>query len=200
MANQIDENLHWILSFYRSSEISGALFFGQLARSMRPGPIQRDMTQHFADEAQHARYWSDCLQGLGVGAIKLGNSYQDQYIMAAGMPVNLMEVLAISQVFEKRVFSHYARHSRLPEIDSLVHETLIRIMTDERWHIQWISEALKNMEEQYGKSHIDATLKRFKAADEEVYRKISVEHREHLAVIESRSFNQGDRGGSCEKL
>ena len=120
--------------------------------------------------------------------------------MAAGLPVNLMEVLAISQVFEKRVFSHYARHSRLPEIDPLIHETLIRIMTDERWHIQWISEALKNMEQEYGKSHIDATLKRFKAADEEVYRKISEEHREHLAVIQSPSFNQGNRGDSSGQL
>ena len=48
------DNLHWILSFYRTSEISGALFFGQLANALRPSRIQADMTRHFADEAQHA--------------------------------------------------------------------------------------------------------------------------------------------------
>ena len=89
---KIDENLHWILSFYRNSEISGALFFGELARSLRPSPIQQDMTRHFADEANHARHWTDCLEQLGTPPLKLSRSYQDQYIAAAGMPTNVMEI------------------------------------------------------------------------------------------------------------
>ena len=108
------DNLHWILSFYRTSEISGALFFGQLANALRPSRIQADMTRHFADEAQHARYWTDCLEKLGVQPLKLGLNYQNQYVSAAGMPVNLMEVLAITQVFEKRVISQYALHALAP--------------------------------------------------------------------------------------
>ena len=62
----IDENELWILSFYRTSEISGALFFGTLARSMRPGPIQHDMTKHFSDEALHSWYWTSCINNLGA--------------------------------------------------------------------------------------------------------------------------------------
>ncbi len=100
---KIDENLQWILSFYRTSEISGALFFGELARSLRPSAIQQDMTRHFADEANHARYWTDCLEKLGVQPLKLPTAYQNQYLAAAGMPANLMEILAITLVFEKRV-------------------------------------------------------------------------------------------------
>ncbi len=99
----VDENELWILSFYRTSEISGALFFGRLARTMKPGEIQRDMTKHFSDESMHAWYWTACIEKLGAHALKLEQSYQDQYLAAAGLPVNIMEVLAITQVFEKRV-------------------------------------------------------------------------------------------------
>src|SRR5262245_1341673 len=88
----LDENELWILSFYRSSEIRGALLFGRLARSMKPGAVQRDMSKHFSDEALHAWYWTSCIDALGAQAIKLNSSYQDQYLTAAGPPTNMMEV------------------------------------------------------------------------------------------------------------
>lgn len=176
----LDENLLWILSFYRTSEISGALFFGRLARSMRPGPIQRDMTKHFSDEGMHAWYWTSCIERLGGEPLKLGEAYQDQYLTAAGMPVNLMEVLAITQIFEKRVIQQYSLHHSLPGIEPEVKETLNKIMQDEKWHIQWIRDALKSMESEYGKETIEATLKRFSEADQQVYFKTMKEHEERV--------------------
>src|ERR1043166_5120509 len=68
MQNPIGENELWLLSFYRTSELSGALFFGRLARALRAGPIQRDLTHHFADESQHAWYWTRCIAELGDAA------------------------------------------------------------------------------------------------------------------------------------
>ena len=65
MDTPISENELWLLSFYRTSELSGALFFGRLARALRAGPIQRDLTRHFADESQHAWYWTRCIAELG---------------------------------------------------------------------------------------------------------------------------------------
>jgi hypothetical protein len=110
----LSENELWILSFYRVSEISGALFFGRLARSMQPGRSQEDMTKHFSDEAVHAWYWTDGIQRLDAKPLKLDVAYQDQYLTAAGMPVNMMEILAITQVFERRVMNQYKRHSQVP--------------------------------------------------------------------------------------
>ena len=179
----IDENLHWVLSFYRASEISGALFFGELANSLRPSAIQQDMTRHFADEANHARYWTDCLQQLGVEPLKLDTAYQNQYLAAAGMPTNLMEILAITQVFEKRVVGQYALHASSPDVPQVVHETLTKIMQDEQWHIRWIRDALRCMESEYGAEHISATLQRFTLADREVYRQTADEHRERLGGL-----------------
>lgn len=179
----VDSNLHWILSFYRASEISGALFFGEIAKSLRPSAIQQDMTRQFADEANHARYWTDCLARLGAEPLKLGIAYQDQYLAAAGMPTNLMEILAITQVFEKRVVAQYALHDRSPNVPDVVHDTLAMIMEDEQWHIRWIREALRDMEGEYGAEAISSTLTRFTLADREVYRKTIAEHGERLGEL-----------------
>ena len=177
MLHQDDQ---WILSFYRTSEISGALFFGRLARSMRPGPVQRDMTKHFSDGSLHAWYWTECIERLGAQPLKLNESYQDQYLAAAGMPVNLMEVLAITQVFERRVINQYAHHERVPDIQPEVRETLVKIMEDEKWHIKWIRDALRTMEPDYGKETIETTLKRFTEADRRVYEQTMNEHAERV--------------------
>ena len=179
----IDSNLHWILSFYRNSEIGGALFFGELARSLRPSAIQQDMTRQFADEANHARYWTDCMAALGVEPLKLEHAYQNQYLAAAGMPANLMEILAITQVFEKRVVGQYTLHSKSPNVPIEVSRTIEKIMHDEQWHIQWIRDALKRMESEYGADSIRDTLKRFTAADREVYAKTITEHSDRLGEL-----------------
>ena len=181
---KIDENLQWILSFYRSSEISGALFFGQLARALKPSAIQCDMTRHFADEAQHARYWTECLEELDAEPLKLGMSYQDQYIASAGMPTNLMEILAITQVFENRVITQYNLHAATDDLPQAVQDTLKVIMTDEHWHLEWIRGALISMEADYGKDNIRQTLKRFTDADREVYQKTILEHHERINHLE----------------
>jgi hypothetical protein len=41
---QLNENELWLLSFYRHSEIQGALFFGKVAQTIPDGEIQCDIT------------------------------------------------------------------------------------------------------------------------------------------------------------
>ena len=179
----IGENERWLLSFYRTSEISGSLFFGRLAKSLKAGPIQHDMTRHYADEAMHAWYWTECLDKLGVEPLDLGCAYQDQYLAAAGMPVNIMEILAITQVFERRVINQYAVHGRADGIHPLVKSTIDRIVEDEKWHIKWIRDALKAMESEYGIETIDGTIARFLDADREVYEKTVREHEDRVREL-----------------
>ena len=173
----------WALSYYRTSEINGSLFFGRLARTLKPSPIQHDLTKHFADEAQHAWYWTDCLDRLGARPIKMSDAYQDQYLEAAGLPVNLMEIMAITLVFERRVINQYARHLAVPNVRVEVKETIERIMEDERWHVQWVRDALTGMEDRFGKDTIADTLRRYKQADREVYAHTLAEHEERLRFL-----------------
>ena len=179
----LSDDERWVLSYYRTSEINGSLFFGRLARTLKPGPIQHDLTKHFADEAQHAWYWTDCLHRLGTSPVKLSTAYQDQYLEAAGLPVNLMEILAITLVFERRVINQYAKHLSLPKVRVEVKETIRLIMEDERWHVKWVGDALTGMEEQFGKDHIADTLRRYKQADLEVYAHTLAEHEARVGFL-----------------
>jgi len=177
------ENELWLLSLYRASEIHGSLFFGRLARVLRPGRIQIDLTKHFADEAQHAWYWTKCIEELGAEPLKLGESYQDRYVSVTGIPANLMEVLAITQVFEQRVVNQYAMHLQLEELQPAVAKTLERIMEDERWHLEWVRKALVSLEPEYGRDETQATVRRFREADREIYEQAMQEHAERLAAL-----------------
>lgn len=179
----LSENDKWLLSFYRTSEISGALFFGRLARSLPPGPVQNDLTQHFADESAHSSYWTKALNELGANPLKINSAYQDLYIEAAGMPTNIMEILGITLIFEKRVIGQYAIHHQVPELNPVIKGTLDRIMNDEKWHVQWVTDALKDMEKDYGADTIAHTLRRYREADQEVYKKTLSEHGERVEHI-----------------
>lgn len=179
----IDENDLWLLSFYRVSEINGSLFFGQLARSIAPGPLQRDMTKHFSDEANHAWLWTRTVERLGASPVRVSAAYQDRYLAAVGLPANVMEVLAITHVFERRVMNQYSRHLATPGVRPEVAETLRAIMEDEKWHLKWVREALKGMEPEYGEDVVAKTVERYAAADADVYRALRDEHVDRLRHI-----------------
>lgn len=179
------ENDLWIMNYYRSGEIKGALFFGRVARIVR-GPLQVDVTHHFADEATHAHYWTECLNDLGYSASRETRGYQDQYLDAVGLPANLMEVMAITLVFEKRVIRLYNQHLRAAP-HPRVRQTIETIMRDERWHVKYVREALQEMGAKYGDEVIDATVARYTAADDEIYAKTLAEHAERMQFLTQAS-------------
>jgi hypothetical protein len=179
------ENDLWIMNYYRSGEIKGALFFGRIARIVR-GPLQVDVTHHFADEATHAHYWTECLNDLGYSPSRETRGYQDQYLDAVGLPANLMEVMAITLVFEKRVIRLYNQHLRSAP-HPRVRQTIETIMHDERWHVKYVREALQEMGAKYGDEVIDATLARYTAADDEIYAKTLAEHGERMQFLTEAS-------------
>ncbi|RLT95073.1 ferritin-like domain-containing protein [Ketobacter sp.] len=177
------EHDRWILSFYRHSEISGAQFFARLAKTLPAGPIQHDLTKHFADESQHAWYWTKALDEMGLEPLKMTFAYQDQYLEAAGMPTNIMEILSLTQVFERRIISQYARHGRVKDVHPAIKATINTIMEDEKWHIHWVGEALKGLEESFGAERVRKTYEHYRQADEAVYERFVTEHEERIGHI-----------------
>ena len=177
---QIRENDLWLLSFYRHSEIQGALFFAKVAQLVPSGEIQCDITRHFADESQHARYWTDTIAQLGASPLKISNAYQDRYFAAAGIPHSLMEVLAITQVFEARAIRQYGLHLQADNVHPLVKETLNRIMGDEKWHLSWVNAALKQIEETQSEEKVAQALRRYREADQLVFEQSMQEHGDRI--------------------
>lgn len=183
MGQTISDNERWLLSFYRTSEISGALFFGKLAKTLSPGPVQHDLTKHFSDESMHSWYWTECLSNLNLMPIKLQMAYQDQYVSSAGLPANIMEILALTLVFERRVIGQYVLHKQAAGLHPLVEKTIDKIINDEKWHIDWVSKALENFKLEYGNDHVEKTIKHYQDADREVYKKTVAEHAERISHI-----------------
>lgn len=184
----LSDNDLWLLSYYRSSEINAALFFGRVARTVKTGKLQAEVTHHFADEANHARYWNECINDLDANPLKLRESYQDEYLHTIGVPANLMEVMAITQVLEKRVIGQYRAHLRLPGVHPRIRQTIEQIMVDERWHIQYVRDALQEMEGKYGAERVAATLAKFTAGDQEVYAKRLGEYGERIAYLQQSAY------------
>jgi len=196
MCERIDENELWMLSLYRRSEIGGALFFAKLANVLKPSAIQFHMTRHFADESRHAWQWTECIARLGAEPLQLDWAYQDGYRKAVGVPANIMEVLAITQVFERRVFNHYERHRQLPFVRLEVKETLTRIMEDEKWHLAWVRAALKDMESQFGSEIVRKTMRRCWDADRDVYQRLVEEHADRMTAF-AQSLSQREHVGAA---
>jgi rubrerythrin len=179
----MNESDRWLLSFYRASETQGALFFGRLARILRDERVVADMTRHFADEARHAHLWTACLGELGASPLQLGRAYQDAYLEAAGLPASLMEVLALTHVFERRVMRQYAEHARRPGLAPPVARTLALIMEDERRHVRWVGDALNRLRAEFGAEPVDTALARFERADAEVHDEALARWRHELAEV-----------------
>ncbi len=182
-ATTLNDHDRWIMSFYRNSEISGALFFGRIAARVPPGQLQNDLTQHFSDESKHSWLWTKAMNDLDFQPIRVTNAYQDAYLEEAGMPVNMMEILALTNAFEHRVIAQYAKHLRVPGLHSVIKNTISQIVEDEKWHVLWISNALKNMETKYGNQKVKQKIRYYQEADKKVYGKAIDEHQERIRHI-----------------
>lgn len=177
----VTENHIWLLSFYRLSEINGSQFFANLAKHIKQPEISHNLSRHFAEEAQHAWYFSDCIDQLGYRPLLVEKSYQD-YLSAVGLPANVMEILALTQIFERRVIRHYREQSRVFQEHPLILDTIDRVMQDEHWHLKWVMDALKEMEPIYGKEHIQATLQHYQGIDDEVHAQLQHEYAQRLSI------------------
>ena len=90
-------------------------------------------------------------------------TYQSGYARELGPPRTVLEVLALTQVFERRVWRHFTRHLRRTGTHPLVRATLQRMLDEERDHLSWVKRWLDQHPD------ADALLSRYSAVDERMY-------------------------------
>src|SRR5215210_7421182 len=103
---QIRRNDLWLRSFYRESELAGALLMGRLAQQTDDDDLRVRLTEHCAEEARHAWAWTEAILEVGGTPLRVRETYQSRYHALLGDPSSVLEVLALTQVFEKRVMRH----------------------------------------------------------------------------------------------
>ena len=160
--------LAW-LNVYRASELQGGLVLGTLAQRVRDGVLATSLLRHAAEEIEHARLWTETILAVG-GAVRPSRTYQAGYLRELGPPRTVVEVLALTQVFERRVWRHFTRHLRRSGTHPLVRSTLQRMLDEERGHLSWVRRWLDLRPE------ADALLARYTAVDERVYQENVVLH------------------------
>lgn len=171
-ALEISENELWLLSYYRESELAGALLMGRLARETDDDDLRVRLTEHCAEEARHAWAWTECILNVGGTPKKVSETYQSRYYAAVGSPSNLLEVLALTQIFERRVVRHFRAHLSWPGTHPEIKRTLQQLIEDEADHIRWVKDRLDDYAAANGEAVVKEMMERFKRIDEDVYNEL----------------------------
>jgi acyl carrier protein len=170
---QITENELWLLSYYRESELAGGLLMGRLARETDDDDLRVRLTEHCAEEAGHAWAWTETILKVGGTPRRVSETYQSRYHAAVGNPSNLLEVLALTQIFERRVVRHFKAHLSWPGTHPEVKRTLQQLIDEEVGHIRWVKDRLDAHAAAHGDSVVKEMLDRFQRIDEQVYNELS---------------------------
>lgn len=165
----VSDNDIWILSYYRESELAGALVMGRLSQEAEDDALRAKLTEHCAEEARHASLWSDTIQALGAQPRRVRETYQSRYQDRLGAPRSMLDVLALTQVFERRVVRHFTAHLSWPGTHPVIAETLRTMIADEAGHISWVRDWLDEYAALHGKAVVQAKLREYEAVDREIY-------------------------------
>ncbi len=164
-----------LLNFYRASELHGGLILGQMVRRTREPELILQLTRHSAEEVSHALLWTETIIALGGRPTPVRDTYQNRYVEVVGTPISLLEVLALTQVFERRVYRHFTLHLRRPDVHPVVAATLRRMLDEERGHLSWVKLWLDQQADQHGKLVRDV-IRRYAAADQGIYEALTAEY------------------------
>jgi bacterioferritin (cytochrome b1) len=158
-----------LLNFYRASELHGGLILGQLARRVRDPRLVLALTRHAAEEVVHAQCWTETLLMLGGTLAPVPDTYQARYARMLRTPMSVFRVLALTQVFERRVFRHFTLHLRRPSTHPAICATLRRLLDEEREHLSWVKRWLDEQATVRGRGVVERTMREYADADEAIY-------------------------------
>jgi rubrerythrin len=172
--SQVDETELGLLNFYRASELHGGLVLAQIARRVRDGGLACKLLRHAAEEIEHARLWTETIVAVGGRVEPVRRTYQSLYAEAIGVQVALLDVLALTQIFERRVYRHFLDHLHRPATHPAVAATLRRMLEEEKGHLSWVKEWLDEQAVRRG-AVVPALMARYAAVDRRIYEAITSE-------------------------
>lgn len=170
-----------LLNFYRASELHGGLILGQMVRRARDPELILNLTRHSAEEVMHAQLWTETIIAIGGRPAPVRETYQSRYAEEVGTPLTMLEILALTQVFERRVYRHFTDHLRRPDLHPAIAATLRRMLDEERGHLTWVKQWL-DKQSATRPVEVREVMRRYAAADELIYAAVSAEYGWRLAA------------------
>jgi len=163
-----------VLNFYRASQLHSGLILGQMVRCTNDARLILNLTRHSAEEVMHAQLWTETIIAIGGRPASVRNTYHARHASAVGAPATLLEVLAVTQIFERRIFQQFTMHLRFPGIHATVAATLRRMIEDERAHLSWVKAWLSHQSRVRG-SKVGEVMTKYALADQRIYITLSSE-------------------------
>ena len=163
-----------VLNFYRASQLHSGLILGQMVRRTNDARLNLSLTRHSAEEVMHAQLWTETIIAIGGRPTSVRDTYQTRYAIEVGAPSTLLEVLALTQIFERRIVRQFTLHLRLPGIHPAVAATLRRVIEKKRGHLTWVKAWLDEQSKSRQKEVRDI-IRRYSLADQQIYNTLSSE-------------------------
>jgi hypothetical protein len=129
------------LNLYCTSALFSAWRLGQMARRAHDPRLRLDLARRAADALRHAEIWAETIRAVGGRPSATAAAYQTLYSERLGKPDTLLHVLALSEVFERRLARQLLRHFHRSDIDPTVRATLRRMIEEElqpQWATRWL--------------------------------------------------------------
>jgi rubrerythrin len=172
-----------LFNYYRDAELRGADLILRLINRTEDLDLQEKLTRHLADETNHAWLWTERIRALGGEPIRIDDGYHRHLRRKAGLPANLLDLLALTYVIEERAGKRYEEHAARPDVDSDTLKVLHEMRTDEEWHLAWVAEKLQELEHSEGKEKVAATLSRYRALEAEAFAEMLADEQKALREI-----------------
>ena len=161
-----DPRMIHLYSYYRDAELRGATLLLKLIMRIDDPETQVKLSRHLADETRHAWLWTKKIADLGAIPVRVDDGYQTRIGHKVGIPKTLIDLFALTVVVEERAQQRYLEHARRPDVDPETREILHEVTKDEKWHIGWIKNKLKELAAANGgEAKMLATLERYREID-----------------------------------
>ena len=153
-----------VLNFYRASQLHSGLILGQMVRRTNDARLILSLTRHSAEEVMHAQLWTETIIAIGGRPASTRDTYQTRYAAAIGAPSSMLEALALTQIFERRIFGEFTLHLRAPGIHPAIATPLRRLIEKERGHMTWV-KAWLDEQSKVRSSEVREVMSRYTLAD-----------------------------------
>ncbi len=172
-----------LFNYYRDAELRSADLVFRLINKAKNENIQEKLARHLADATNHAWLWTERICALGGQPIRIDHGYHRQLRRKAGLPTNLLELLALKCVVEERARNRYEEHSARSDVAPETLAILNEMRADEEAQLAWITEKLTELGAKEGQEKVTAVLQRYRAIEATVFADIQKEEQQALAEV-----------------
>jgi len=173
----VERQLAWKFNWYRQSELDGSLLLGRMVKFAPDAWTLSHLIGHAAEEAHHSLLWSEVIQKLTLPLIQVQRSYQSFFLLQNRPPTSLLEVLAFTHIFEKRVHITFTRELNDPRTPETARAAYRQMIEDEKGHLGWVAEWLGRQ------PNARDVLKGYEDIDRQVFNYLEP-YRDHLWDLE----------------